>query len=190
MSEFKIGRVYKIIHNQSNIVYIGSTYNRLSDRWCHHKNHYKDYLRGKHAEIAIFPYFKEFGIENFKIILIKEYEVVDKKHLLMYEQLWINKLKSINKTKPFQPLKKERIKQSSKQHYQANKDKIRGKIKQYYDLNKDKIKEHHKEYYDLNKDKISEKFKCDCGSEIRKNHKSRHDKSIKHITYIKNLKHH
>ena len=67
-----IGRVYKIIHNQSNIVYVGSTFNRLSDRFRQHKSDYIRWKNNKQAGVAIYPYFKTHGIENFQIVLIKE----------------------------------------------------------------------------------------------------------------------
>jgi hypothetical protein len=39
---------------------------------------------------------RELGIENFDMQLIKCYNVFDRQHLRAYEQLWINKLNSIN----------------------------------------------------------------------------------------------
>ena len=59
----KIGKIYKIIHNQSNICYVGSTFNTLRDRWGNHKGHYNSWLKGNFAEVAIYPYFKDFGIK-------------------------------------------------------------------------------------------------------------------------------
>lgn len=86
----KIASVYKIIHIQSDIVYVGSTMSReLKHRWKSHKN--------RKNGTSIQPYFEEFGIENFRIIKIKEYKVVDNKHLRAYEQLWMNKLQCVNK---------------------------------------------------------------------------------------------
>src|SRR5271166_3852804 len=96
MSDFEIGFVYKIIHNQSNICYVGSTFNRLSNRMNRHKQDYNRWLNGKFNNCGIYSYFQQFGIENFKIILIKEYKVINRRHLETKEQLWINKLKSVN----------------------------------------------------------------------------------------------
>lgn len=101
MSNTKIGRIYKIIHTQSNISYIGSTFNTLRDRFYNHKGSYKKWLEGKYNEVAIYPYFKQYGIDQFKMILVKEYEVIDRKHLEAYEQIWINKTKCINKVNSF-----------------------------------------------------------------------------------------
>lgn len=90
--KMKTGRIYRIQHVQSRICYVGSTFNMLRDRWRQHKSDFNRYLDGKHGGISIYPYFEEYNIENFKMILIKEYEVVDRQHLEMYEQLWVNRL--------------------------------------------------------------------------------------------------
>ena len=78
----KIGKIYRIVHLHSNVQYVGSTFHkRLNDRMRNHRTSYNAWLKGKEGKCAIYPYFKEHGIENFKIILIKEYQVCDKKHL-------------------------------------------------------------------------------------------------------------
>lgn len=89
MTTYKIGQIYRIIHIHSNISYIGSTFNkRLNDRMSRHKN--------KSNNTCIGKYLKKYGADNFKIILIKKYEVCDRKHLFAMEQLWINKFNCIN----------------------------------------------------------------------------------------------
>mgnify|MGYP001546348743 CR=1 FL=1 len=72
-----IGRVYKIIHNQSELIYIGSTINKLKYRWQQHKNNYKYWVYGRsdRSHCSLYKYFLKYGIENFKIILIKEYNL-------------------------------------------------------------------------------------------------------------------
>jgi len=159
---YSTGHIYKIICKvDDTICYIGSTFDSLRNRWQQHRKHYKD----KNGAYSIHEYFDKYGIENFKMILIKDYLVCretqrDNKHLYAYETLWINKTKSsINKILPFQPLKKEKQKEYSKEYYNKNKE----KIKEYREENKDKInenkKEYNKEYYNKNKDKILEQQK-------------------------------
>lgn len=101
----RTGRVYKIIHTQSNIIYISSTFQELRYRFREHKNAFKEYLKGKRGFICLYLFFEKYGIEKFRIIPIAEYQVIDKKHLMVYEQLWINKLNSINKNNSFQLLR-------------------------------------------------------------------------------------
>ena len=164
-----IGSIYRIIHLHSNITYIGSTFSEPRKRWQNHKKDFNAYLKDKHSEVAIYPYIKDFGIENFKLILIKSYNVVDRKHLLAMEQLWINKLKPINKQCAFQILVKTR----KRQYYTENKEKFKEQYKQYYTANKEKIK----------KEK-SEKIHCECGSIYSRGDKARHFKTKKHLTFI------
>ena len=115
----KIGKIYKIICTQSNICYVGSTFNTLRDRWKNHKERYGQYKKNNSRNISIHKYFDIYGIDNFKIILIKEYEVIDRSHLEAIEQLWINKLKSINVQSSFNPFRR-----SDKMNYQIRKEKM------------------------------------------------------------------
>ena len=158
----RTGRIYKIIHNQSNLVYVGSTFNILRQRWVTHKANYK-----KGDKISIYPYFKKYGIENFKMILIKEYQVEDRAHMVAYEQLWINKLKSINKRCALNLLKKEKKREKDREYREKNKE----KQKEYREKNKEKLKEYGKEYlkeyYEKNKEKIRE-YKKEYGKEYYK----------------------
>ncbi len=82
MSEIRIGRVYKIIHTQTNIIYVGSTFNSLRDRFYRHKSQYKLWLTNNETiGLSIYSYFKEHDFNQFKIILIKDYNVIDRNHL-------------------------------------------------------------------------------------------------------------
>jgi hypothetical protein len=194
MSNYKIGRVYKIMYigNENvNITYIGSTLNTLRDRWMSHKYG----LKNKNNKVSIYKTFEKYGIENFKIFLIKEYEVVDRKHLQMYEQLWINKIKNINLNSSFQILNKERqklyyknnkddinIKRSeyNKNYKLENKDLLNSKSKMWRDNNKEKVKEYNKK----NKEKIT----CECGAVVGiLVFNYTHLKTKKHIKYINSL---
>ena len=101
---YSTGIIYKIICNlDNNICYIGSTFNQLRHIWSSHKTGFKYWLKMKDLceKCPMYKYFKKYGIENFTIIKIKEYLVCrennkDNRHLLTYEQLWINKTKCVN----------------------------------------------------------------------------------------------
>jgi len=186
---YSTGTVYKIVCSlDENIIYIGSTFNQLRHRWQTHKTNYKSYLEGdKRVSVSIFQYFEKIGIENFKIMKIKEYECyrgnkADSKHLHAYEQLWINKTKNcVNKISTFSiPIV---AKERSKKYYQANQEKILEKRKEYREANKEKILEKKKEYYQTKREKISEKGKervnCTiCDKEFARASLTRHKKRI------------
>ena len=154
------GNIYKIICTLNNDVYIGSTFNLLKQRWQTHKSKFKYWLQDNNrVKCSICENFKKYGIENFKIILIKKYLVYrehrkDSRQLEAYEQLWINKLNCVNTKCAFQPLIK----------------------KQYYIAKKKTISE---------KKKV--KITCECGSIISKHNKAPHIRTAKHKNYINNI---
>jgi len=161
---YSTGTIYKIVCSlDENVIYIGSTYNQLRHRWQKHKSNYKEYLEGKHGCISIYPYFEKFGIENFKIMRIKDYECYrgnksDSKHLQAYEQLWINKTRCVNKISTFSiPIvAKQKKKEKGKEYREANREKLSENRKEYYEANREVILEKSKEYYQANQEKISE----------------------------------
>jgi hypothetical protein len=159
------GRVYKIIHNQSDIVYVGSTMSELRFRWQNHKAQFQRFLQNcDHCICSIYPFFEKFGIENFKIVLIKEYEVCDKKHLEAKEQLWINKLRCINQ-RNLLPVPEKISKQI---YYERNKDRIEEYRKQYYQNNKEAINLKARLYHEQNKAKVNDVSRKHYASNIQK----------------------
>jgi hypothetical protein len=178
---YSIGNIYKIICTiDSNFCYIGATFNQLRHRFQGHKYKFKKWLKDKNKnyKCSIYAYFEKYGIENFKIILIKSYNVVrtnqrDNKHLHAYELLWINKTKNcVNEALPFNPLYKLDRKESKKEYNENNKEKIKQQTKEKYQENKESISAKNKK-----------KFICACGSTIRITHKARHEKTKKHIQF-------
>lgn len=98
MSEKKIGRVYKLVAKTSDECYIGSTLNRIHLRFASHKTNYKN---GK-TPPDLKNFIDKYGIKNIDMVLIREYEVIDIKHLRAYEQLWINNhKKNVNTSDAF-----------------------------------------------------------------------------------------
>ena len=190
----KLGRVYRINHHQSNITYIGSTFNTLRQRFMIHKK--------KGETTCISKYINKFGKKNFSISLIKEYQVVDKQHLHAWEQIWINKLNCINKQGSIPLLNKRMNALQKKEWYKKNKE----HIKEYREKNKEKRKERMKEWREKNKEylkeyreKNKEKRKeyekqrnklrkhCDiCDCDVGRKDFTRHTRTKKHIRNMNN----
>ena len=151
-----LGRIYKIIDRQSDICYIGSTCSDLKLRWSRHKDGYRRWLEGdKKYNVSIYQYLEEYGIDRFKMILIKEYEVEDKTHLTAYEQLWINKFRKtcINNNNPFR----------------------------FQRLHKKDYNKKNKEAIDKRK---KEKFACECGGKYTRSDRAKHFKTRKHEEWL------
>jgi hypothetical protein len=154
-----IGRIYRIIHTESDLCYIGSTTTELRFRWQHHRSGYKRWINGKSNSCSIYHKFKEHGVDKFRMLLIKEYEVEDRKHLLAYEQLWINQFKktAVNKKETIKLVNVSNT--YSPEKYQANKASITAAKKRYYQKNREKILAKQKAYDQNHREKISEKSK-------------------------------
>jgi uncharacterized protein with NAD-binding domain and iron-sulfur cluster len=214
-----LGHIYLIFTPLDNsFSYIGSTFNKLHKRFQTHKRDFKYWLKNKakRTNFSIFPYFEKYGIENFKIIKIKSYNVIrthkkDHKHLWAYETFWISKTKNCcNIQLPFNPLKKQAQKECNKKYRDKHKEYYKEYYKKYNEENEDKIKEYNKKYYEKNLvkikkyrdehkeyhkkkyyDKIKEKnkikFTCACGSTVRNCQKLRHFKTKKHINFCQKI---
>lgn len=208
MINYQNGKVYKIINENNEIVYIGSTTQELlCDRYKTHKH----------------------KAPNHKIILIENYPCNSRQELCMREQQVIeehdnllNKIKAYlreeEKTKEnkkeymkeYVKNNKKQIQDYRKEYRKNNKKKIQDYTKQYIKNNIDKIKEqqkiYQKEYRKNNVDKIKEykkniseekkkeyyqkvKIKCDfCNCEITKANLKRHQQSKKCLKIQNDLK--
>ena len=185
---YSIGHIYKIICKLDNeFIYIGSTFNQLRHRFQKHKDKYKLYCKDNKKTCSIYPYFEKYGIKNFKIILIKSYNVVrthqkDHRHLSAYETLWINKSKNcVNQRLPFSPMVHENRIMCIKKYNKTEKVKkyMKNYNKTYYSKNKEK-------HIDNNK-KLKEKYTCICGCIIALGYKSKHEKTKKHLKYCEKI---
>jgi hypothetical protein len=175
---YKKGKIYKIVTGESDDCYVGSTFRTLYKRMYSHKSAYKQWKNGNGAFISSFQLFEKFGVDNCKIILIKEYDIIideddrrnERRHLEIYETLWIYKSRSINTCAPVNFLKKQQqqlyreinkdaLKQKKKEYYENNKDEIKERSKKYREINNDILKQKKKEYYENNKDEIKEHVK-------------------------------
>ena len=153
-----IGKIYKITDTLGkNICYIGSTTKTLKKRFKRHIQRIKENRKG----CTISKYLLNYGIKHFKIELLKEYQVEDEKHLRAYEQLWMNKLKCINKLSAFKIL--------------TNKNIIIKKNK----LTNEEIKQRLK----ICREERKKKIDCACGSSVSIHHFARHKRTKKHLKF-------
>jgi len=160
------GKIYKIINENCETVYIGSTTQSLCQRYTRH-NH---------------------KAPNHKIILIENYSCNSKEELCKREQEIIDEHSLLlNKYRAF-GIDESRRKEYKIKHYkeyrEQNKDKIKQKQKEYRENNKEKKKK----YYENNKEKIQEyynkKVKCEfCNKETNYSNLRRHQKSKKCISF-------
>ena len=79
-----ISRVYKIVNDVDDLVYIGSTQQILCKRMTNHRDRAK-----QGDESKLYNHMKENGFQRFKIILIREYKDISKERLRYKEDKYI-----------------------------------------------------------------------------------------------------
>jgi len=150
-------------------------------------------LRKREGEII-----KEYGEKcvNKRIECrdLKEYyqdykEEIKERSNLYYKE---NKEKVSEQNKKYREQNIEKYRTYQKEYREENKEKIKEKDKKYYETNREKIKEYVKNYREENIDTIKEKRKetyiCECGKEMRKIEKARHERTRNHIDVLKGEK--
>jgi hypothetical protein len=167
VKDYSRGKIYKIVCNITNKIYIGSTCEpTLARRLSVHVNDFKRYKNKKKHFVTSFEIIEQ---GDYYIELLEIYPCTIKEELLIRERFYIknnecvNKIKNLNYTKEdskeyqkeYKENNKDKIKEQLKEYYQKNSDKILSQIKEHRKNNIDKFKEKDKKYYDANKDAIN-----------------------------------
>ncbi len=168
MSNYQNGKIYKIVCNITNEIYVGSTTLSLSERLRNHTYDYKHYLNNKHNFISSFVIIER---GNYDIVLLENCPCETKEQLLIRERYYFDTLNCINKYRPVITTKE--LCEKKKDYH-----------KQYFIENREEIKEQQKQYKVENKEKLTKLFNCECGGKYQKKHKSTHFKSERHQNYI------
>lgn len=155
-NRYQNGKIYKIVNNVDEQIYIGSTCLTLPKRIYHHKSKAK-----KSVTVPVYKYLGDIGWENVDIILIEDYPCASKRELERRERYWIDELKpALNKLRPAAIEEAGGINLYHRQHHLKNIDKIK-KYKR-------------------------EKHVCICGGKYTHDHTKRHYRSHKHIQWKNN----
>ena len=183
---YQNGRIYKIVNNVDDEIYVGSTCLPLSKRLYYHKCD-----RNKKS-LPCYQHLNKIGWENVSIILVENYPCNSKEELLARERYHYDILKpSLNGYRPF--VTREEHLTNRKEYYVQNKDAICESKKEYYEKNKYAICESKKEYYMQNKEKraeynkqyAQESYHCDsCNCDLTLCNKSKHEKTKKHLANV------
>ena len=161
MVNYSKGKIYKIICDETNKTYYGSTTQQLCRRFQHHKTHTNSTVSRE--------------MTKPKIYLIEDFPCERKEQLLKRERYFIENNECINKGVPGR---------TTREYYDANKEQILLQQKQHnQELNNKK----NKEYYQRNKNIYNAKFSCECGGKYTHTHKSSHIKTKKHIKYVNSI---
>lgn len=168
MTAFSYGKIYKLISDNTDKIYIGSTCSSLTLRLIKHKHNYNCFLKGKGSSVSSYPLL---SLGNVKILLLEKFPCETKKQLNARERYFIEQHRDIclNKTiltrtpKEYVEDHRDAITKYQKKYnadyYQKNKIEMQKKMLIYNNKNKISKKEYDKLYNTLNKDKIREKKK-------------------------------
>ena len=179
-NKFDNAKIYKLIDNTNDNVYIGSCCSSLRTRLSTHKCSYEMFLFKNIKSYEILKnknYIKSFDIiknGDYKIELLEDCDIKTKQELLARERFFIENNKCLNKNTDI----------SYKQYYNDNVIKIDHYQKEYYKKKIEKKYRKAKEYRKANK----ERFECECDSQYMRYNKSTHQKTDKHQNYLKSLK--
>ena len=199
MVNYQLGKIYKIVCNITDESYIGSScYQTLAQRLAKHVASYKRWKSGKHNYCSCYDIIER---GQYQILLIESFSCHSKDELTSREGVIIREYKhgcgctniriEGRNMKEWREDNKERLRDKMRDYRKLNNEKVRDTDKRKYEKHKDKIKIRKKEWYLSNKNNISEKAKekitCICGSCICKKHKTRHERSGKHLNHLKSL---
>ena len=180
MPDYQKGMIYKIVNNQNDKIYFGSTIQPLHKRLYHHKTKHNECMSRK----------LEVDLKDCKIILVEKYACNSKYELEKRERYYIENFECVNKNIPTRSIEEWRQdnRNKIKQYYQKNKQEKLKKQNEYSQKNKDKIKKIKKEYYQKNKEQFLKKqneYNQKNKEELYKKHEEYRQKNKDKIKKIK-----
>lgn len=175
INKYSSGKIYKIWSpSRDDLIYYGSTIEKLNRRLSGHITKYKSYKAGKGCNCRSFKIFEV--CDDYRIDLVENYPCNSKEELNSREGEFIKNNMCVNKVVPCRTDKeyridnKEKIKEKDKKYRENNKEKERERhkkyndnhkeeAKQYRENHKEEAKQYNKEYRQVNKELIKEKKK-------------------------------
>jgi predicted GIY-YIG superfamily endonuclease len=207
-------KVYKIWSTKGDKIYIGSTTkDYLSQRLTAHKNRYKEWKNNKYHFVTSFIIFDDYGVDNCFIELVEAKQCIDKDEKNKLEGNHIRSMICVNRNMP-DPDIKERQKLYNERNKDKIKANVSKKIKcecgieishggkSRHIKSKQHIRLTNPDYEEIKialeeekkakkKDRKKQyaliKVKCECGTTICRNDKSKHILSQKHINLMKDI---
>ena len=200
MTNYKNGRIYKILNTIDDNVYVGSTTEALCKRMWKHK---WDVKNNRFITRPLYVKAKEYGFENFYIELIENYPCECKEELVAREGYWIRQIGTLNAIvagrtpKEYYEENKQQLQTKSNEYYYANREEQLRKSSEWRKLNKDLIKQTMKTYRENNQEKLfnyresakeyrAQKITCNiCSTCVSRGNMSTHQKTKKCKSSIK-----
>ena len=165
MVNYQLGKIYKIVDNTNNNIYVGSTCEpTLARRLSGHVRDFKNWKNGKQRFTTSFKIIEN---ENYDIVLLELCPCETKDELHKRERYYIESLECVNRYI---------VGRTHKEYYNNNKEKHNTSTRGYHQANKEKIHEQ--------KNRVCV---CECGKTYTHSNKSQHQKFKFHQEYINSL---
>lgn len=163
-NKYQNAKIYKITNTENDILYIGSTIQKLKRRFAHHKHKQKIGVN-----YPMYEAMRGLGFDKFNIELIENFDCNDKKELLNREQEIIDMYDNI---KLYNKFRAKRTNDEKKEYQKKYNEK-------YMTDNRNKILEYKEQWG-------GKKVLCECGREVRRDKIKRHTMSKIHLKLIGN----
>jgi len=167
MSDFSRAKVYQLVNNVDDEVYVGSTCLTLSKRLAAHKSEAKKGpTRRVYAHVVATG-----GWANWQIVLVEDVPCANQHELWAHERRHIEVMGTLNKNIPGR---------AKSEWYAENRDNLAEKRREYYVANRDEIAEYQRAYAAEHQDKIAEyqrEYYAENRDEIAEYHRVRYDKN-------------
>ena len=162
MTDYQLGKIYRIVCNTTGLTYYGSTCEpTLARRLGKHVGTYKRFKDGKKEKYMSSYEILEGG--NYTIVLVELFPCNSKMMLHQRERYYIENNDCVNMYIPartqeeYREINKSKINEYASEYRLNNKEKIKEQQANYFLNNKEKIKEQQANYFLNNKDKIKER---------------------------------
>jgi hypothetical protein len=179
-NKYHHSKIYRITDNNYTKFYYGSTTKPLVERMAHHRYAFKNGSLSSSSKYI----FEEFGIDNVKIELVEAVKCENKEELNKIEGKYIQENICVNRK-----VSGRSIAESNKISKIKNREKAKETMKKYLETHKEERKAKRKIYLANNKDKLdvrqNEKIPCECGLMMTRRSMSRHVKTNKHESRMK-----
>jgi hypothetical protein len=158
MTNYQIGKIYKIVCNTTGLTYYGSTCEpTLARRLANHKTGYKHWKSG--GKIAHMKSYDLLENDNYVIVLVELFPCDSKMELHQRERHYIENNDCINKNIPLRSMaewRKDNVEhelQYRADYFSKNKETMKDKAAKYLEDNREEINKRKREQYLKNRDK-------------------------------------
>jgi hypothetical protein len=164
MSKYSDGKIYKLTSKHTDKIYVGSTIQKLCNRYRLHNSNYKKWKKMNEKYITSFILF-ELGNVEIKLIIDfpcnskKELERKEGEFIKSFGDNCVNQMIAGRTMKEYQETNRDAIATYKKEYQETNRDAIATYKKEYQETNRDAISTYKKEYREKNRDAILSKKK-------------------------------